>query len=107
MAKEGTSRKHVNSRSWKLIRNADVNISSSIPAALTSVEDLNPLDGDRSAVVDGNPGCRFLFSVADEPPTPGTASGPSVSPSMHFSASKSELKVDDRMAPTGSNLSPL
>ena len=68
VAKEVTSRKHVNARSWKLIRNADVNISSSIPAALTSVEDLNPLDGDRSAVVDGNPGCRFLFCVADETP---------------------------------------
>ena len=42
-----------------------------------------------------------------KPSTPGIASGPSVSPSMHFSALKSELNVDDRIALTGSNSTPV
>ena len=64
MAKQGAARKHLTARSWKFIRNADVNISSSEPTACATVEKLNPLDGDRCAEVDGNPGCRFALCVA-------------------------------------------
>ena len=64
MAKEGATRKHLAARSWKLVCDADVNISSSEPTACATVEKLNPLDGDRCAEVDGNPGCRFALCVA-------------------------------------------
>ena len=63
-AKKGAARKHLSARSWKFIRNADINILSSISTASTSVENLHPLDGDCSAVVNGNPGCWLLLCVA-------------------------------------------
>ena len=61
MAEQGAARKHPTARSWKIIRNADINISSSLPTASVSGEDLNPLDGDSGAVVDSKPWCRFPF----------------------------------------------
>ena len=65
MAKEVAARKHLAARSWKLIRNADINIFSSSSTALTSVENLHPLDSDSGAVVNGKPGCRLMVRVAD------------------------------------------
>ena len=65
MAKEGAARKHLIARSWKLVRNADVNISSSISTAVYSVEYLNPFNNDSCAVVNGDPGCSFSVCVAD------------------------------------------
>ena len=64
MAKEGAARKHLIARSWKLVRNADVNISSSISTAVSSVDYLNPFDNDSSAIVNGDPGCSVVFCVA-------------------------------------------
>ena len=63
-AKKGAARKHLPARSWKFIRDADINILSSISTASTSVENLHPFDGDCSAVVNGNPGCWLLLCVA-------------------------------------------
>ena len=63
MAKEVAARKHLAARSWKLIRNADINIFSSSSTALTSVENLHPLDSDCGAVVNGKPGCWFILCV--------------------------------------------
>ena len=57
MAKEGAAREHLACRGRKLIRDADIDISSSFPTAILSVEKLNPVDGDRSAIVNGKPGC--------------------------------------------------
>ena len=65
MAKEVTARKHLIARGWKLIRNADINISSSISTAVSSVDYLNPFDNDSCAVVNGDPGCRFVCCGAD------------------------------------------
>ena len=65
MTKEGAAREHLASRGRKLIRDADIDISSSFPTAIMSVEYLNPLNGDRSAVVNGNPGSSVVFCVAD------------------------------------------
>ena len=65
MAKEGAARKHLIARSWKLVRNADVNISSSSSRAIISVENLNPFNNDSCAVVNGDPGCSFVLCVAD------------------------------------------
>ena len=65
-AKKGAARKHLAARSWKLIQNADVNISSSLPTAFASVENLNSLDGDCGAIVDGNPGGRLSLCVAHQ-----------------------------------------
>ena len=67
MAKEGSTRKHLAVRSRKLIRDADINILSSRPTAIMSVEYLNPLNGDQSFVVNGNPGSSVVFCVADCP----------------------------------------
>ena len=64
MAKEVTARKHLIARSWKLVRNADVNISSSISTAVSSVDYLNPFDNDSCAVVNGDPGCSVVVCVA-------------------------------------------
>ena len=55
-AKVVAAREHLAARSWELVRDADFNISSSLPTAIASVEYLNPLNGDWSAVVNGNPG---------------------------------------------------
>ena len=68
-AKEIAARKHLAARSWeKFFRDANFNISSSLPTAIASVEYLNPLNGDWSAVVNGNPGffvSRTARCVAD------------------------------------------
>ena len=64
MAKEVAARKHLAARSWKLVRNTDVNISGSIPTAVTSVEKLNSFNCDFFAVVDGQPGFSFIFCLA-------------------------------------------
>ena len=66
MSEAGATRKHLATRRWKLVRNADINIFSSVSTAVDSVENLYSLDSDCFAIVDGNPGCRFLFCVADE-----------------------------------------
>ena len=63
-AKEGAARKHLAARSWKLIRNTDINISSSTSTALTSVENLHPLDADSGAVVNGKPGFGLMLGMA-------------------------------------------
>ena len=67
MAKEGSAREHLACRGRKLIRDADIDISSSFPTPILSVENLNPVDGDRSAVVNGKPGCSVPLCVADWP----------------------------------------
>ena len=64
MAKEGAARKHLVARSGKLVRNADVNISSSSSIATSSVEYLNPFNNDSCAVVNGDPGCSVVVCVA-------------------------------------------
>ena len=46
MAKEGSAREHLACRGRKLIRDADIDISSSFPTAILSVENLNLVDGD-------------------------------------------------------------
>ena len=63
MAKQAAARKHLGAaRSWKLIRNANINVSRSIPTAVTSIEKLNPSNTDCCAVVDGDPGQRVAKS---------------------------------------------
>ena len=79
MAKKGTAMKHLTGRRWKLICNADVNITSPLPTASVSGEDLNPLDGDSGAIVDGKPGCRFAFCVAKKSNIVNNLRAPSVS----------------------------
>ena len=64
VAEEVATREHLATRGWKLVRNADINIHSPLSTACDSVEKLNSVDGDCSAIVDGNPGCAFLFCVA-------------------------------------------
>ena len=64
MAEEVAAREHLATRSWKLVRNADINISRPVSTACDSVENLDSVDGDCFAVVDGNPGCTFLVCVA-------------------------------------------
>ena len=64
MAKEGARGKHLIARNWKLVRNPDVNVPSSPSTASASVENLNSLDDDIGAKVDGNPGFFVMFSVA-------------------------------------------
>ena len=64
MAKEGAARKHLIARSWKLVRNADVNILSSLSTAVYSVEYVNPFNADSCAVVNGDPGCSVFLCVA-------------------------------------------
>ena len=65
MAKEGAARKHLIARSWKFVRNADVNISSSKSTAVCSVEYLNPFNNDSIAVVNGDPGFGVMVCVAE------------------------------------------
>ena len=65
MAKEVAARKHLAARSWKLVRYADVNISGSFRTAVMSVEKLYSFDCDLFTVVNGQPGCRFIFCVAE------------------------------------------
>ena len=42
-----------------------LNIACSISTAIDPVENLNPLNSDFSAVVDGNPGCGLPIGVAN------------------------------------------
>ena len=63
MAKEGAARKHLFGRSWKLIRNADVNILSSKSIAIEPIEKLNPFNKDHCAVVNSDPGCSIVQNV--------------------------------------------
>ena len=65
MAKEGAAREHLDSRGRKLIRDADIDILSSRPTAINSVEYFNSLNADHSSVVNGNPGCSVVVCVAD------------------------------------------
>ena len=55
---------HLVCRGWKSVRNIDVNISSSVPAAIDPVEDLDSLNEDVGAVVDGKPGRVLLLGRA-------------------------------------------
>ena len=64
VAEEVATREHLPTRGWKLVRNADINIHSPLSTACDSVENLDSVDGDCPAVVDGNPGCFFLFCLA-------------------------------------------
>ena len=63
MTKEGAARKSLVAGGWKLVRDEDINISSSLCTAVASVENLNRLHGDCSAIVNANPGRRFPFGV--------------------------------------------
>ena len=63
MAEEGAARKHLIGRSGKLVRDANVNILSSLRTAVASTENLNHLYGDYSAIVNGDPGCIFPAGV--------------------------------------------
>lgn len=63
MPEEGATREHLAGRGRKLVRNADIDISSSLPTAVNSVEYLNPLNGDWSFVVNGKPGWRVLSAL--------------------------------------------
>ena len=65
MAKEGATRKDLAVRGWKLVGNADIDISSPISTTSTSVENLDPLDGNPGAVVNGNPGKGATVCVAN------------------------------------------
>ena len=60
MSEEGATRKHLATRSWKLVRNVDINIFSPVSTAVDSVENLYSLDSDCFAIVDGNPWCSFI-----------------------------------------------
>ena len=64
MAEEVATGEHLASRSWKLIGNADINIHSPISTPWDSVENLDYVDGDSLAVINGNPGCTFCVCVA-------------------------------------------
>ena len=64
MAEESAAKEHLAARSWKLVRNADINISSPSSTACDSVENLDPVDGDCFAVVNSNPGCTFIVCMA-------------------------------------------
>ena len=72
MAKEGAARKHLVARSWKHVRNADINISSPSSTAVYYVEYLNPFNNDSCAVVNGDPGCSFVVCVAHSSVWPAT-----------------------------------
>ena len=63
MTKEGAARKHLAARGWKFVRDESINILSSPCTAVASIENLNPLYGDCSSVVNGNPGGMFPFGV--------------------------------------------
>ena len=63
MPQQGAARKHLAARSWKLVRNADVDISSPISTAVCSVEYLNPFYNDSCVVVNGDPGCCVVVGV--------------------------------------------
>ena len=52
---------HLVCRGWESVGNIDVNISSSVPAAIDPVEDLDPLNEDVGAEVDGEPGRVLLL----------------------------------------------
>ena len=53
------------SRSWKGIRNKDVDISSSTPAVFDPVEDFNSFNIDLLAVVNGDPGGILPLGMAE------------------------------------------
>ena len=55
---------HLVCRGWESVRNIDVNISSSVPAAIDPVEDLDSLNKDVGAVVDSEPGGVLLLGRA-------------------------------------------
>ena len=55
---------HLVCRGWESVGNIDVNISSSVPAAIDPVEDLDPLNEDVGAEVDGEPGRVLLLGRA-------------------------------------------
>ena len=65
MAEEGATRKDLAVGGWKLVGNADIDISSPISTTSASVENLDPLDGNPGAVVNGNPGKGATVCVAN------------------------------------------
>ena len=67
VSEEGATREHPAARDWKLIRNADINISSPVSTARDAVENLNCRDGYCPTVVDCKPGRTFLVCVAHIP----------------------------------------
>ena len=68
-AKEGAARKHLAARSWKFVRNADVDISSATSTAVCPVEYLNPFNDDSCLVVNGDPGCCVVVGQSGADPT--------------------------------------
>ena len=65
-AKQGTPSEHLAPRTRKLVRDADVNIFCSA-SIVRSVENLDPLDSDRTTKVEGNPWCGVIVGMANRP----------------------------------------
>ena len=65
MTEEGSARKHPIASSGKLVRYANVNISSSRPTATSPIEKLYSFDNDSCAVVNRDPGI-CVFSCGTE-----------------------------------------
>ena len=65
MAKEGAARKHLIARSGKLVRNANVNFSSSRPTAITCpIDKQDHFNDDILAIVNCDPGMFVCFCGA-------------------------------------------
>ena len=63
MTEQGSAGIHLVARTRKLIRNADIDITSSIPTATETIENLNGFNNDSCAVIDGNP--RRPFTICN------------------------------------------
>ena len=63
VTKEGAASEHLSAGGRNLVRDANVNILSSLRTAVASTENLNHLYGDYSAIVNGDPGCIFPAGV--------------------------------------------
>ena len=64
--KKGAARKHLFRRVWKLVRNANGNIFCSVSTFInlvSTVINLDHLNGDSGAIVDSDPGRSFRFGV--------------------------------------------
>ena len=64
--KEGAARKHLFRRVWKLVGNANGNIFCSVSTFInlvSTVINLDHLNGDSGAIVDSDPGRSFRFGV--------------------------------------------
>ena len=64
-AQQGSSKKLLTARGRKLFGDAHLNISTTAPTAFSSVEDLDPINGKCSAIVNGKPGIELFGCVAN------------------------------------------